>query len=732
MKSQKIFLILIAFVAALGVGAAILKAKPETDPNEFVDESKSQIPIKKLAKSELAELKIHDFETDSLGNYIDGESGAWTTDPEDDTAWAEVEIVDDTVKGSERSKVLKLDYALDSEYQDHAKGGFWTKLGDLDASPYDHLEFFVRADEEQGATSVFRIEVKKYKDEKRIEKLQGSFLVKSIGSEWQLVSIPLNRMTGILDFAEPEVWQDPSVGRRNLDELVIVLEGRRVDQMSGVLYFDDIRFVKTGNPGPTAVDFPPRLKGDKTPTPMTGVDFARFLVGRLQGYPTQTVVKKDFPEDDREFLMMIAKDTWRFFDEIVDREHQLPLDTIQLGRDTPIAEDGWVGDYTNVTNIGVYLMCLAAGYDLGFLTREDVLDRVSRSIHTLEAMEYHHESGFLYNYYDTTTLERTSYFVSYVDSGWLVAGLYVVKGAFPELADEIDPLLQRGSFAFYYDDVDQHMFHGFYEHLEVYSDYHYGVFYTEPRAISAMAIGRGEVPKEHWFKMIRTFPEEFGWQQQIPIEVIEKETLGTRYKGGYYEWNDLKYVPSWGGSLFEALMPTMVLKEKELAPLGLGANNAVHVQGHIRFAKEELGYKVWGMSPSSVPNGGYSEYGTEFLGSKGYKAGVVTPHVSFLSLEYAPEEAIANLRALIANYDIYGEYGFYDAVDPLTGDVAYKYLALDQGMSFVALCNYLKDGVIRDHFNANEFASVINPLLAEEEFFTDDDRFQGEREVTFS
>ena len=39
--------------------------------------------------------------------------------------------------------------------------------------------------------------------------------------------------------------------------------------------------------------------------------------------------------------------------------------------------------------------------------------------------------GFFYNYYDTTTLERSSNFVSSIDSAWLTAGLMVVRSAFP-------------------------------------------------------------------------------------------------------------------------------------------------------------------------------------------------------------------------------------------------------------------------------------------------------------
>jgi len=142
-----------------------------------------------------------------------------------------------------------------------------------------------------------------------------------------------------------------------------------------------------------------------------------------------------------------------------------------------------------------------------------------------------------------------------------------------------------------------------------------------------------------------------------------------------------------------------------------------------------LKYTVWGMSPSSKPEGGYSEYGVKPLGSKGYKAGVVTPHVSFLALEFAPEEAVKNLRKLAELYDIYGEYGFYDAVTVGSGLVAYKYLCLDQAMSFVALCNYLNNGSIRKRFHADEIARKIEPLLKEEKFFESAEKPDAKKEA---
>jgi hypothetical protein len=124
------------------------------------------------------------------------------------------------------------------------------------------------------------------------------------------------------------------------------------------------------------------------------------------------------------------------------------------------------------------------------------------------------------------------------------------------------------------------------------------------------------------------------------------------------------------------------------------------------------------MSPSStVARDSYSEYGVKYLGVRGYKCGVITPHASALALSTTPEAAINNLRKLASLYDIYGEYGFYDAVDPLTGKVVHKYLALDQGMLFVALANYLKDHSIQEHFASDPIAARALNIIGEERFF---------------
>ena len=148
------------------------------------------------------------------------------------------------------------------------------------------------------------------------------------------------------------------------------------------------------------------------------------------------------------------------------------------------------------------------------------------------------------------------------------------------------------------------------------------------------------------------------------------------------------------------------------------ANDLAHATVQRRYALETLKYPVWGLSPSATPAGiGYGEYGVRVLGSLGYPAGAVTPHASALALAVTPGEAVANLRRLAERYDVYGDFGFYDAVDPVSGTVARAYLALDQSMILIAATNYLKDGVVQRRFAADPIVARVLPLLAAENFF---------------
>ena len=443
------------------------------------------------------------------------------------------------------------------------------------------------------------------------------------------------------------------------------------------------------------------------------------VAARLAGWP-HVRVARGLPLSDSTtgaaFLRRLARDTWRGLTAFTDREHALPVDHVRLDPTSLAPADARVGDYTNVTSVGLYLASIAAAHELGLEERPAAIARAAAVLDALDGLETY--EGFFYNYYDTTSLERTSHFVSFVDSGWLVAGLMVLRQAFPELAGRATALIARTDFRFFYDAKRGRMSHGYWVHRRARSRFHYGVLYAESRLPSLVAIGKGDVPASHWFAMVRTFPPACEWQRQMPHDRRAKTVDGERFYGGWYQWQDVRYVPSWGGSMFEALMPTLVLDERRYAPASLGANDVAHTAVQRRFATESLGLPVWGFSSSAtMAPGGYGEHGVPDLGTIGYPPGVVTPHAAALALAVDPTAAVADLREIARRYPAYGDFGFYDAVDPATGAVAPVYLTLDQTMTFLAVANRLCDGCVQRHFAADPIAARALAVVGDERFF---------------
>ncbi len=140
---------------------------------------------------------------------------------------------------------------------------------------------------------------------------------------------------------------------------------------------------------------------------------------------------------------------------------------------------------------------------------------------------------------------------------------------------------------------------------------------------------------------------------------------------------------------------------------------------HRDYALNEKKYPVWGISPAATSDGrrwSYREYGVKALAAKGYPdQGIITPHVSFLALDTLPKEAIQNIRNLL-EFNIYGEYGLYDSLNLQQQRANPQYLALDQGMTLVALCNYLKKGSIQNRFQQDEISKQAEDLLKESFF----------------
>jgi len=419
-------------------------------------------------------------------------------------------------------------------------------------------------------------------------------------------------------------------------------------------------------------------------------------------------------QDGHKFLKLIASDTWRYFENLTDSKTHLSVDHIRVGKNVGI------GSYISPTNAALYWLANVAAYDLSLISKKQAIKNIQSSLESFERLN-RWGGGFWYNFYHTRSFRVTRMYVSSVDNGWVAAALVVVRQAFPEaFQNKADELLKRLDFSDFYDPSNGQLRLGFDADNGSFSPYHYGLIATEARLTSYVAIGKGDLKKEHWTRIYRTLPEEWDWQKQVPKG--KKQVLfGRQIFEGNYTYLDKKFVPSWGGSLFEFLAPTLILDEQKLAPKGLGKNNEVATDLHIEYALHQKMYPVWGISPASVQNGrawNYREYGIPALGAKGYPdQGVIAPYASLLALATRPEAVVRNLREMLTRYPgIYGEYGFYDSLDLVKKRVNQQYLLLDQAMSFLAIANYLKDGTIRKRFHRDPIGQAGEVLLREENF----------------
>ncbi|WP_423188877.1 glucoamylase family protein [Alkalibacterium sp. f15] len=407
-------------------------------------------------------------------------------------------------------------------------------------------------------------------------------------------------------------------------------------------------------------------------------------------------------------LTTVAEDTFAFFEDFTDPKTGLTSDRVDLN-------DSWKeAGHTSPTNIAMYLLSVVSAVEMDFITADEGQEKIAVTLDTLEEMETW--NGLYYNWYyinDGELMTDWGQFISMVDNGWLTASFIVIGDYFDDLSTQTDQLVAGMDYSTLYDE-DFGLFRGGYDvQAEEMTEHHYGTFYSETRITSYLAIGKGDVPEEHWWNINRTNLPTDTWQSQIPTGEMVSYGDKELYQG-HYEYEGISYVPSWGGSMFEALMPALILDEIGLAEKGLGLNNARHVQGQIKYA-EMNDLPAWGFSPAALPDG-YSEFGAPVMGISGYAdLSTVTPHASFLALDYDSEAVMANL-AYLNDFDMYGDYGYYDTLNLDTEEIAKAYLALDQGMIMLSIANHLHDGLIREHFHNTEIGSQPEHLLIEEDF----------------
>ena len=224
----------------------------------------------------------------------------------------------------------------------------------------------------------------------------------------------------------------------------------------------------------------------------------------------------------------------------------------------------------------------------------------------------------------------------------------------------------------------------------------YDLLASEARLASLFAIAKGDVETRHWFRLGRT---------STPIGASSA-------------------LISWSGSMFEYLMPSIVMR----APEGsmLAETNRMVVARQVAYGSA-IGIP-WGISESAFNARDlemtyqYSNFGVPGLGLKrGLSENrVVAPYATGLAAMVDPAAAARNYASLSA-LGAEGRYGFYEAIDftpsRLQTDeefaIVRSFMAHHQGMSITAIANLIQGGRLRDRFHAEPMIQASDLLLQE-------------------
>jgi cyclic beta-1,2-glucan synthetase len=224
----------------------------------------------------------------------------------------------------------------------------------------------------------------------------------------------------------------------------------------------------------------------------------------------------------------------------------------------------------------------------------------------------------------------------------------------------------------------------------------YDLLASECRLASFLAIAKGDVTQEHWFRLGR---------QLVPL------------KNG-------RALISWTASMFEYLMPLLVMRDYENTLLDETMHSVVERQ--IAYGAEQN--VPWGISEAGYHardlqlNYQYGPFGIPGLGLKRGLSHdlVISPYSTVLAAMVNPSAAILNLKRF-AKDSLLRQYGFYEAIDYTAArvpvnekfSVIKSFMAHHQGMSLVSINNVIHDKVMQNRFHNDSRVQATRLLLQE-------------------
>ena len=506
------------------------------------------------------------------------------------------------------------------------------------------------------------------------------------------------------------------------------------------------------------------------------------LIARWASHMPPARPHREVRAPDRQALRQAARRTWRFFETYVTAEDNwLPPDNFQEDPQPLLARR------TSPTNIGVYLCTVLAARDFGWIGTAECLERLESTLVTMGRMQ-RYRGHFLNWYDTGTLAPLDPAYVSTVDSGNLMGNLLVVKRAMAEiargdggggwrdgaqdatlflregkipdgvreraealcrrleepsaapqdiaaeahalaaqtaaataliacldshlhdraltgearaaragaLADLCGRLAEEMDFRFLFYEQRQLLSIGYRVDEQCLDPNAYDLLSSEARLASFLAIAKGDIPTRHWFHLGRTLTP-----------------LGHHLA-----------LQSWSGSMFEYLMPALLMREPEGSLLALSNQAAVREQ--IQYGRQRG--VPWGVSESQYNardrrmNYQYSGFGVPSLGLKRGLAEnlVVAPYATGLAAMLEPRLACANLDRL-AQAGALGDCGWYEAIDytrqrlpaGMTHAVIKSYMAHHQGMFILGIADVLQDGLMRARLHEEPMVRAAELLLQE-------------------
>jgi cyclic beta-1,2-glucan synthetase len=264
------------------------------------------------------------------------------------------------------------------------------------------------------------------------------------------------------------------------------------------------------------------------------------------------------------------------------------------------------------------------------------------------------------------------------------------------ISDQAQQLFHEMDFTFLFDSTHKLFSIGFRVPDGTLDPSYYDLLASEARLASFIAIAKGDVAPDHWFRLGRAMTPVGRGSALI----------------------------SWSGSMFEYLMPALVMRAPVLSLLD---------QTHRLVVARQMSYAAglgvpWGISESAFNARDlaltyqYSSFGVPGLGLKrGLSEDVVVaPYATALAAMIQPEAAVRNF-ARLSNAGASGQYGFREALDytarrlPEGASVAVvkSYMAHHQGMALVALGNVINDRAMVERFHADPIVEATELLLQE-------------------